>query len=198
MADQSPQAPRIADHAFDARAVTAVSRFRIPGWGLHLRVMFFLAPRVAPWIAAPLVRLGVIHAARWCVVARLPSVRRPGARDRVRPGLLVFETNFDGAWRPYIEAFARIMPLQWTGIWAGTRGFPGPLPASGLLGHIEAVNHPADWSYTALGDTALQEITAALALDAAVEDLVTATAGADDERFATAWAAFLEEQQWRL
>jgi hypothetical protein len=187
----------IRDRAPHPRAVTAVTPFRLPGWGQWLRVLFWFSPRFAPFLAAPLVKLAFIHAGRWSVVTKLPSRDRPGRWERVKPdGFLVFETNFDGAWRPYIEAFARVMPTQWLGIWIGTRRFPGPIPASGLLAHIDRFDVPPAYYYSAHGDTSLKSINAALDVDAALDAFVAADHGPDgfDRRF----EELLAEVQWRL
>ncbi len=191
------QADRIRDRALKARAVTAVTPFRWPGWAVWLRGLFWFSPRFAPFLAAPLVRLGFIHAGRWAVVTKLPSRDHPGTWERVKPkGFLVFETNFDGAWRPYIEAFARVMPTQWLGIWSGTKGFPGPLPASGLLGYIEDHDLAPAYYYTAHEDNSLKTIVAALEVDAALDRFVAADHGA--EGFDDRLDALLAEVQWRL
>jgi hypothetical protein len=195
MGDQG--AVTIRDRASHPRAVTTVSRFRWPGWAAWLRGLFWVSPRFLPFLAAPLAKLAFIHVGRWAVVTKLPSRDRPGRWDRVEPyGLLVFETNFDGAWRPYIEAFARVMPTQWLGIWIGTRKFPGPIPASGLLAHIDEVDVPPAYYYTAHGDTSLRSIRAALDVDAALDRFMAADHGPDG--FHQAFEQLLAEVQWRL
>jgi hypothetical protein len=187
----------IRDRASHPRAVTAVSPFRVPGWGLWLRGLFWFSPRFVPFLAKPLEKLAFIHAGRWSIVTKLPSRDRPGTWERVKPdGFLVFETNFDGAWRPYIEAFARVMPTQWLGIWIGTRKFPGPLPASGLLGHIDSVDVAPAYYYTAHEDDSLKAIVAALDVDRALDRFVAADHGPDG--FDRAFDALLAEVQWRL
>src|SRR5688572_4923539 len=117
---EEESAETIRDRALKARAVTAVTPFRCRAWSRWLRGLFWFSPRFAPFLVKRLETLGFIHAGRWSVVTKLPSRDHPGRWERVEPrGFLVFETNFDGAWRPYIEAFARVMPLQWMGIWFG-------------------------------------------------------------------------------
>jgi hypothetical protein len=187
----------IRDRAPQPRAVTAVSSFRWPGRGPWLRALFWFSPRFAPCLAAPLVKLAFIHAGRWSVVTKLPARDRPGRWERVQPrGFLVFETNFDGAWRPYIEAFARVMPTQWIGIWIGTRDFPGPVPASGLLAHIDKVDVAPAYYYTAHGETSLKSIRAALDVDAALDAFVAGDH--DEDGFDRAFDDLLAEVQWRL
>jgi hypothetical protein len=187
----------IRDRASHPRAVTAVTPFRWPGWPRWLRGLFWVSPRFLPFLAAPLVKLGFIHVGRWAIVTKLPSRDRPGQWDRVEPkGFLVFETNFDGAWRPYIEAFARVMPTQWLGIWMGTSNFPGPIPASGLLAYIDDHDVAPAYYYTAHGDTSLKSIRAALDVDAALDAFIAADHGPDG--FHQAFQKLLAEVQWRL
>jgi hypothetical protein len=187
----------IRDRASHPRAVTAVTPFRWRGWAGWLKGLFWFSPRFAPFLAAPLGKLGFIHAGRWAVVTKLPSRDRPGEWERVKPkGFLVFETNFDGAWRPYIEAFARVMPTQWLGIWGGTRHFPGPLPASGLLAFIDDNDVGPAYYYSAHESDSLKSIVAALDVDAALDRFVAADHGPED--FDRAFDALLAEVQWRL
>ncbi len=195
MVEQS--ADLIRDRAPHPRAVTAVTPFRWPGWGGWLRFLFWFSPRFAPILAKPLVKLAFIHVGRWAVVTKLPSRDQPGRWERVKPaGFLVFETNFDGAWRPYIEAFARVMPTQWVGIWIGTRRFPGPIPASGLLAHIDEFDVAPAYYYSAHGDTSLKAIVAALEVDEKLDRFVAADHDADG--FDRDFEALLTEAQWRL
>jgi hypothetical protein len=185
----------IPDRALKARAVTAVSPLRAPGLWIYLRALFWVAPRWMPFLAAPLAKLGFIHVGRWSVVRGVPSPDRPGRRDRPGHGVLVFETSFDGAWRPYIEAFARVMPMQWRGIWGTTRHFPGPLPASELLAHIETIDREPAHYYAAFPRDSLRAMDAALQLDARLQRFARETEDHDDDRFAAELSELASEVQ---
>jgi hypothetical protein len=78
----------------------------------------------------------------------------------------------------------------------GTRKFPGPIPASGLLAHIDRFDVAPAYYYTAHGETSLKAINAALDVDAAVDAFVAKDHGEDgfDQRFED----LLAEVQWRL
>ena len=55
-------------------------------------------------------RLSFIHAARWTVVEDLPG------HGRLAAPMLLFESNFNGDWAQYIDAFAdgiREHPADW-------------------------------------------------------------------------------------
>jgi hypothetical protein len=52
--------------------------------------------------------------------------RRRG--ERVRYRYLLFESNFNGTWDEYIDAFSEVVPTRMRLIWGSSYGFPGPLP----------------------------------------------------------------------
>ncbi len=176
--------------------MTAVSPLRWPLWWAWLRALFWFAPRYAPFLVEPLRKLAFIHVGQWSVVRHLPSRDRPGRRERLRPGFLVFQTNYDGAWRPYIEAFARVMWHDWLGIWSGTRHFPGPLPASNLLAHIEEIDKRPAYYYSAHEQESLRSIVAALEVDAALDALIAQDL--PPELFAVAFGELVTRLQCRL
>jgi hypothetical protein len=200
MSEQGAGGPRataalIHDRSLADRAVTAVTPMRIPLWWAWLRVLFWFAPRFAPWLVRPLGRLQIIHAGRWSIVRRVPSAEHPGGWEPLRPPAMVFETNFDGQWRPYIEAFARVMPLQWRGIWTGTKDFPGPLPASGLLAWIETIDvRPAHY-YSVHAQSSLTANASALELEPKLERFLAEVDGLGEDELAWRWQRFVADMQ---
>jgi hypothetical protein len=135
--------------------------------------------------SAPLVKMRVIALGRWTL---LPS--------RERPRYLMFETNWSGAEQSYIADFATVMPSQWRSIWNNTANFPGPLPTTRLLAHIDTVDWGADhyWSdYREYATT--HTIVNALELQDKLEKLIDRTRGASPSEFATEWARFSTDAQ---
>ncbi len=49
---------------------------------------------------------------------------------------LFFESNFDGPWQHYIDAFAYVIPLDIRVTWGRGPGFPAPPPAEPLKAWI--------------------------------------------------------------
>ena len=67
---------------------------------------------------------------RWTIVDGLPG-------EKLRYRYLLFESNFDGPWQHYIDAFAYVDPavdIRLT--WGRGPGFPGPPPAEPLKAWI--------------------------------------------------------------
>jgi len=79
--------------------------------------------------------LSFIHAARWTIVERVPGGPRLGSP------LLLFESNFNGDWATYIDAFAYVIPERMAGVWATSWGWPGAQPAGPFKAYIRRNEH---------------------------------------------------------
>ena len=136
-------------------------------------------------VSAPLVRMRVIALGRWTL---LPS--------RERPRYLMFETNWSGTPQSYIPDFAMVMPSQWRFIWNNTSRFPGPLPTTRLLEHIDTVDWGTDhyWS-DYREDSTTQTVKRALELQDKLERFIDRTRGSSPSEFATEWARFSTDAQ---
>ncbi len=171
-------------------AVTPLRRWRVP----LLRFAFRLG-RAFPVIEKAIPEMKVIHLARWSIVERVPSRDRPGAWQRLRRPCLLFESNFDGPWEPYIEDFARVMPIQWRLIWGGAIAFPGPLPVTGLLAYITAHDCRAEHYYSAHAHETLEGTLAALELEPRLKQFAAATRDLTPDEFHEQWSEFLTDVQ---
>lgn len=110
-----------------ATAMTVMTPVR-RGWTLWLRVVFWIGRHYKP-LMEKLERLSFIHYARWAIVKRIPYNGPPQEPERLRYRYLLFESNFNGTWDEYIDAFSQIVPRRMKAIWASSYGFPGPLPS---------------------------------------------------------------------
>ena len=54
-----------------------------------------------------------IHYARWAVIGVSPM----GCRREAEPQYLLFESNFNGTWDQYIDAFSEVVPFRMKAIW---------------------------------------------------------------------------------
>ena len=79
--------------------------------------------------------LSFIQAARWSIIRRLPANGDPET-VRLRFPLLYFESNFNGGWEEYIDAFSYTLNLGMWGFWGSSYGFPGALPPSAFKEYI--------------------------------------------------------------
>jgi hypothetical protein len=181
-----------------ARALTTCSAM---GWFgvVRLRCFFWVRYHVPPfrrWEAKPLVKLSFIHFAQWAMIDRLPG--NDGMDDeRLRPRYLLFLTNFNGGFDPYIDAFSYVIGFRMKMIWGSGPGFPGPKPATRFMDYIHRQEFPALHFYSAYPDATATQVCEALEVAERFDDFVAA---ADDDAFAfaDAWAALMTEIQTSL
>ena len=76
---------------------------------------------------ARLAQLSFIHFARWTLVRRVPYNRPPQPARRLHYAHLFFESNFNGGWEEYIDAFSYVLGFGMWCAWGSSYGFPGPL-----------------------------------------------------------------------
>jgi hypothetical protein len=162
-------------------AVTPVAWWWVP-W---LRAVFAFGSR-SDLLIRRLTRLRIIALGRWYV---LGPWRRP---------TLVFETNWHGHWETYIDDFARLMPRQWTGIWWGAEGFPGPRPVTRLLAYVAERDRGADHYWTAYPEASTGMALAALGVQARLERFVGETEGLGPDAFARRYEQLLADVQGDL
>jgi hypothetical protein len=165
-------------------AVTTIAPMRRV-WMPWLRVVFWIGRRTTI-LARPLFALATISVGRWTIL-------RLGRRR-----YLMFETNFNDMWHPYIDDFARVMHVQWRGIWGGAYDFPGALPSEGLLHYIERVDIPAEHYYCAYREATNKMILSALELEPEFSRFATAARQMEPAAFEVAWRAFVTEHQLHL
>jgi hypothetical protein len=131
--------------AGETSALTVLTTFK--WWGPALFDLVFVIGRLVPASLGPLVRLRFIHFARWAIVRRLDD----DGGGRLRGAILYFETNFNGGWEEYIDAFCYVLargPTRSRRLWA-THGFPDALPTGDFKDFIRRHQTSADHFYSA-------------------------------------------------
>lgn len=173
-----------------AHAITTVSQVR-PGRAFLVRAYFRLGRRF-PVLGRKLRALSFIHAARWTVIERLPGDVRP------RSPLLLFESNFNGSWGTYIDAFAYVIPERMAGVWGTSWGWPGARPAGPFKAYIRRNERDAEHFYAAYPDATVTEIRAALALRERFEEFAARAERMTPAEFSAAWPQFVTRVQRTL
>lgn len=175
-----------------AIALTVFSTTR--WWGMLELPIFFLFIRLRQNSLDTLKRLSFIHAARWSVVRRLPA---NGDREAVRLSSprLYFESNFNGGWEEYIDAFSYTLTLGMWAFWGSSYGFPQALPPSPFKQYIRAHEYVAGHYYSAYPDSTATMVLSALELAPKVKALRERAATMSDDQFAAAWRDLLTESQ---
>jgi hypothetical protein len=134
---------------------------RPPGGVLWLRLAFWFA-RTFRAGASGIRALSFIHFARWAVVPRIPDLGQPP--EGIGHPLLLFESNYNGTFHQYIDAFAQILGPGMRRIWGTSYGFPGPVPVSPFQKYIRANEFAADHYYSAYPEASTTMVVSALAL----------------------------------
>jgi hypothetical protein len=176
-----------------AIAITVFSTIKLPGRPF-LPILFFLTRKI-PKLTVTLRTLSFIHFARWSVIREIPYNGPPQRKGRLRYPHMYFESNFNGGWEEYIDAFSHILTTGMTAFWGTSYGFPKPLPTGPFKAYIQINETEADHYYSAYPDSTNTMIQRALALDGKLAALQAKAADMDPEAFAAAYRAFLTDTQ---
>ena len=172
----------------DGQAICITVFSTVKGWGRLWLALVFLYARLVPGAHGKLAQLSFIHFARWSLVKKLPE--QPLSHPQ-----LFFESNFNGGWQEYIDAFSHILTRGMTLFWGSSYGFPKPLPTARFKRYIQAHELPASSFYSAYPEATTTIVLSALELDKRLGELRERTRGMDADAFAAAWRAFLAEVQ---
>ena len=175
----------------DGQAICITVFSTVKWWGRPWLALVFLYARLVPSAHGKLSRLSFIHFARWSLVTGLPE-------QRLRHPQLFFESNFNGGWEEYIDAFSYILTDGMKKFWGSSYGFPGALPTGPFKKYIRRNEIPVSHFYSAYPQATTTMVLAALELDGKLAPLRQRAAGMDDDAFAAAWRAFLTDVQGLL
>ena len=164
--------------------VKPIGRFWLP--------LLFWFGRHATWTLKKLHMLSFIHFARWIIVPRLPG------GERLHYRYLYFESNFNGLWDQYIDAFSEVVPERMKGIWGTSYGFPGPIPVEPFKRYIRANEYVANHYWSAYPGATTTEIIAAKRVAAALDDLRRRAPALDPDAFKDAYEQMLTSVQGDL
>lgn len=157
--------------------ITAIS----PRGRLWLKFLFFAAT-ILPLPRLTVLRLRLIHYARWTVLGRS----------------LLFESNFNGPPDAYIEAFSYVFPKGMHYIWGSSRGFPGPVPVETLREWIDAGAIETSHYYCAYPQASAKEILAGLEVRRRLREFNERTGDMDATRFAEEYQMLVSDLQLQL
>lgn len=147
--------------------------------------------------AAGLRRLSFIHFARWVLITSLPEADGVSRRP-LRPIYMFFESNFNGPFEEYIDAFADVLTAPMKDIFGAVYNFPGPQPSGSFKAFIRRHDYEAEHYYSAYPKSTATDVGRALDVAEALDRLQLATDGVTPEEFARHWRGFLTEVEGRL
>lgn len=178
-----------------ASALTVISAVR-RRWVPLLQVLFFVGTHVPPLLNT-LRKLSFIHYARWTLFREIPTGGSEGGQ-RLRNVHLYFESNYNGTWSQYIDAFSYVVPQHIEAIWKSSYDFPGAVPAHGLKQYISDHEYPAEHYYSAYPEASATMVVSALELRRNLDRLREQARSASAKKFDKAYTRFLTDNQRHL
>jgi hypothetical protein len=170
--------------------ITPVNRF-----GRPVLAIVFWAGRNVTSTLKKLQILSFIHYARWAFIPRFPN---GNGGERLHHSYLLFESNFNGTWDQYIDAFSEIVPLRMKAIWATSYGFPGPIPVGPFKDYIRRNEFVANHYWSAYPGASTTEIVAAARVAAALDRFHQSSADLEPDAFKAAYDDLLASLQHDL
>ena len=180
---------------YDGQAIAITVFSTIKWWGKVFLPVLFLVTRRFPRLTGTLRTLSFIHFARWTIVQQPPYNGPPQHKGKLRYQHMYFESNFNGGWEEYIDAFSHILTSGMTAFWGSSYGFPKPLPTAPFKAYIQSNETEADHYYSAYPDATSTMIQRALELDPKLERLALDAKRMGPDAFAAAYRAFLTDVQ---
>jgi len=133
-----------------------------------------------------------IHYVRWVHVRKLPD------GQTLKHAHLFFESNFDGPWQDYIDAFAYVIPRDIRFVWGRGFNFPGPPPAEPLKAWIARNSMEGGHYYCAYPHASTRMVKGALVVRDAFQKLLADAERQSPEEFKAAYERFLADHQGHL
>src|SRR3954452_21903237 len=144
--------------------------------------------RHLPFMRRHILQFNFIKFVRWTVVPGLDG-------ERLHYRYLFFESNFDGPWQHYIDAFAYVIPTDIRVTWGRGPGFPAPPPSEPLKAWIARNSMKGGTYYCAHAEHSTREVVGALAVRERFAALRPSLPAAE---FKAEWERFLSDVQAHL
>ncbi|MDQ8043634.1 MAG: hypothetical protein AAGC46_01275 [Solirubrobacteraceae bacterium] len=181
----------------DGQAIAITVFSTVKRWGRAWLPVLFLEPKLLPQTLGTLEKLSFIHFARWSMVTELAWNGAPQPKTRLRRPHLYFESNFNGGWEEYIDAFSYVLREGMAAFWGSSYGFPGAVPPGPFKDYIKTSDRRLEAShfYSAYADSTVTIVKQALELDGLVADLRERAAELSPEQFKAEFSALLAKGQ---
>jgi len=187
-----------ASHNIHGQAIAITVFSTIKWWGKPFLPVLFAATKRVPKLTGTLVKLSFIHFARWSVIDQIPYNGPPQTKRKLRYPHMYFESNFNGGWEEYIDAFSHILTSGMAAFWGSSYGFPKALPVGPFKRYIQVNETEASHYYSAYPQATITMIKGALDVEGKVAPLKRNAAKMEPDAFAAAYERFLTEAQRSL
>lgn len=154
--------------------------------------------RLHPLFRTHSLQFNFIYFVRWVLFRDFPGGGGGRAPERKRYYYLLFESNFDIAWRQYIDAFAYVIPRDIRTIWGRGPAFPGPPPAEPLKQWIARNSMEGGHFYCAYPDASVKMVQSALEVRRRSEELAREADRLSPAEFRRAFEQLVRDVQTHL
>lgn len=169
-----------------------------PQWVPVLRGAFYVGKYLS-LAQQHILQFNFIRFVRWTIVPRaLPYNGAPQQRDRLNYDYLLFESNFDGPWQHYIDAFAYCIPRDIAFCWGRGPDFPSPPPAEPLKRWIAMNSMEGGSYYCAYDQASTRMVAGALELRERFQPLLAKSRDLPADAFRARYEQFLTDVQRHL
>lgn len=143
--------------------------------------------------------LSFIHFARWTIIPAHGFPKFSGQKniDRTRFDYLLFESNFNGSWNEYVDAFNAALAFKLNLVWYWSENFPGSRPLSPFKAYIEHNQKYNDYYYMAYPGSTVSDVKNAISV-AEEFDILARHVDKSDEDFDDAYLRFLGNVQNKI
>ncbi|MGI8802263.1 MAG: hypothetical protein ACR2KV_08830 [Solirubrobacteraceae bacterium] len=184
-----------ASRNVDGQAIALTTFSTLKWWGpLYLPPLYFLAKRI-PKLTEKLVELSFIHFARWSLIDEIPYNGPPQPTQKLRYTHLYFESNFNGGWEEYIDAFSHVLATNMAVFFGAAYGFKRVPPVGPLKTYIRDHETEASHYYSAYPEATITMVKAALSLEDKIAPLRRTAAELEPAAFADAYRKLLTDAQ---
>ncbi len=167
-------------------------------WVPVLRAAFYLGKYVS-MAQKHILQFNFIRFVRWTIVpARLPYNGGPQQPDKLKYDYLLFESNFDGPWQHYIDAFAYCIPADIGFCWGRGPDFPAPPPSEPLKRWIAMNSMEGGSYYCAYQQSSTRMVAGALVVRAQFQQLLADSNDLGPDAFKARYERFLTDVQRHL
>jgi hypothetical protein len=149
----------------------------------------FWLGKFVPLAQKHILQFDFIHFVRWTHVRQLPD------GQKLNYTYLFFESNFDGPWQHYIDAFAYVIPKDIRFVWGRGINFPAPPPAEPLKAWIAFNSMEGGTYYCAYPQASTRMCKGALEVKPKLDALAKRAASMSPEEFKAAYDKFLTDVQ---
>ncbi len=187
-----------SERNIDGQAIAITVFSTVKWWGRAFLPVLFNVTKRTPKLTTTIVQLSFIHFARWSLVTKIPYNGAPQPKQRLRYPHMYFESNFNGGWEEYIDAFSHILTSGMAAFWGSSYGFPKALPVGPFKAYIKENEIANSHYYSAYPEATITMVKAALDLDDKLAPLRRSAKGMQPDAFARAYEKMLTDAQRSL